>query len=187
LNGFLNLLDVKIAVSVGVPIVGALLLPILISVPVFAANVPVSITLGSQSKTTDAFSPNPVEVKVGDTVNWTNSDSTPHTVTSGSDATPDGKFDSSPGLRQLLIPGRTFSHTFDEAGKYPYYCGLHPNMIGTVIVASGGGDNGEPSQPTNVNPMTLPIIVVAILAVSIAAIIGYTKLARKRAGFSEKA
>jgi hypothetical protein len=35
----------------------------------------------------------------------------------------------------------TFSHTFTEAGGYPYYCALHPNMIGTVIVASIGGSN----------------------------------------------
>jgi len=36
----------------------------------------VSITSGSQSKTTDAFDPNPVQVKVGDTVTWINDDST---------------------------------------------------------------------------------------------------------------
>jgi hypothetical protein len=30
-----------------------------------------------------------------------------------------------------------FSHTFTEAGVYPYYCGLHANMVGTVKVAAG--------------------------------------------------
>jgi plastocyanin len=27
-----------------------------------------------------------------------------------------------------------FSYTFTTAGTYPYYCGIHPKMIGKVIV-----------------------------------------------------
>jgi len=150
-------------------------------IQVFATNIPVIITLGSQSKTTDAFSPNPVNAKVGDTVTWTNKDSTPHTVTSGSNATPDGRFDSS-DFRQLLIPEGTFSHTFEEAGEYPYYCGLHPNMLGTVLVTAKFSGNGENSM----NPIIFPVIAAAILAASIAAIIGYNKLTKK-AGFSDRA
>jgi plastocyanin len=95
----------------------------------------VSITPGSSSKTTNAFDPNPVQAKVGDTVTWTNDDSTPHTVTSGSNGQPDGKFDSSPNLNPLMTPGQTFSHTFEQAGEYPYYCQLHPNMVGTVSIS----------------------------------------------------
>jgi len=37
-----------------------------------------------------------------------------------------------------MAPGQAFSHTFEEAGEYLYYCGLHPNMVGTVIVQEGG-------------------------------------------------
>jgi hypothetical protein len=33
-----------------------------------------------------------------------------------------------------MVPQGTFSHTFTETGNYPYYCALHPNMIGTVMV-----------------------------------------------------
>src|SRR5690606_30591460 len=95
----------------------------------------VSITSGSSSKTTDAYDPNPVEAGVGDTVRWTNDDTTPHTITSGANAQPDGKFDSSPNLNPLLAPGETFEHTFEEAGEYPYYCTLHPNMVGTVSIS----------------------------------------------------
>ncbi len=98
-------------------------------------TVEVSITSGSTSKTTDAFDPNPVEISVGDTVKWTNHDTTPHTVTSGTNAQPDGKFDSSPNLNPLLAPQQTFEHTFEEAGEYPYYCAVHPNMVGTVNVS----------------------------------------------------
>ncbi len=95
----------------------------------------VSIVPGSSSLTDTAFQPNPVEVSVGDTVTWTNGDTQPHTVVSGQNGTPDGKFDSSPNFNPLLVPGQTFSHTFTEAGQYPYYCALHPNMVGTVSVS----------------------------------------------------
>jgi plastocyanin len=71
----------------------------------------------------------------GTTVTWTNNDSQPHTVTSGSNGQPDNKFNSSPNFTPLLNPGQTFSFTFTEAGEYPYYCMLHPNMVGTVSVS----------------------------------------------------
>jgi plastocyanin len=95
----------------------------------------VSIVSGSSSLTDTAFQPNPVQVSVGSTVTWTNDDSQPHTVVSGQNAQPDGKFDSSPNFNPLIAPGQTFSHTFTEAGQYPYYCALHPNMVGTVSVS----------------------------------------------------
>jgi plastocyanin len=95
----------------------------------------VSVTSGSSTKTDDAYDPNPVEAKVGDTVTWTNDDTQPHTVTSGSNGKPDGKFDSSPNMNPMLAPGQTFEHTFEEAGEYPYYCAVHPAMVGTVSVS----------------------------------------------------
>jgi plastocyanin len=96
----------------------------------------VSIVSGASTLTTDAYSPNPIQVSVGTTVTWTNNDSQPHTVTSGSNGQPDNKFNSSPNFTPLLNPGQTFSFTFTEAGEYPYYCMLHPNMVGTVNVSS---------------------------------------------------
>jgi plastocyanin len=91
----------------------------------------VSIVPGSSSLTTDAFQPNPIQVGVGDTVTWTNDDAQPHTATSGEAVTPDGRFDSG-----IMAPGATFDFTFTEAGEYPYFCLLHPNMVGTVSVSS---------------------------------------------------
>lgn len=96
----------------------------------------VSIVPGASTLTTDAYSPNPIQVSVGTTVTWTNNDSQPHTVTSGSNGQPDNKFNSSPNFTPLLNPGQTFSFTFTEAGEYPYFCLLHPNMVGTVNVSS---------------------------------------------------
>src|SRR5215217_5784934 len=95
----------------------------------------VSIVSGSSSLTDTAFSPNPIQVSVGNTVTWTNNDSQPHTVTSGSNGQPDNKFNSSPNFSPLLNPGQTFSFTFTQAGDYPYFCMLHPNMVGTVSVS----------------------------------------------------
>ncbi len=90
----------------------------------------VSIVPGSSSLTTDAYQPNPVQVSTGGTVTWTNDDSQPHTATSGENATPNGIFDSG-----IMAPAATFEHTFAAAGEYPYYCILHPNMVGTVSVS----------------------------------------------------
>ena len=94
------------------------------------ATTSVSIVQGSSTLTTDAYQPNPIQVSVGSTVTWTNNDAQPHTATSGENATPDGRFDSS-----ILAPAATFDHTFTEAGEFSYFCLLHPNMVGTVSVS----------------------------------------------------
>jgi plastocyanin len=72
----------------------------------------------------NSFSPNPVEVKIGETMTWVNDDSGRHTVTSK-----DGVFNS-----ELMEKGQSFSYTFDKAGEYPYFCSPHPGMVGTVVV-----------------------------------------------------
>jgi plastocyanin len=94
------------------------------------ATTSVSIVPGSSSLTTDAFSPNPIQVSVGTTVTWTNDDAQPHTVNSGENAMPSGLFDS-----PIMPPAGTFEYTFTEAGEVPYFCILHPNMVGTVSVS----------------------------------------------------
>ena len=98
----------------------------------------VSIVEGASTMADKAFDPSPANVKVGDTVTWTNKDSQIHTVVSGTGSSdPDvGKaFDSSPGLKTLLSPNQTFSHKFDTAGEFPYFCQIHPNMVGKVVVS----------------------------------------------------
>jgi plastocyanin len=90
----------------------------------------VSIVPASSTLTTDAFAPNPVQVSAGSTVTWTNDDAQPHSVTSGENVTPDGRFDSA-----IMAPAATFEHTFTVAGDYPYFCLLHPNQVGTVSVS----------------------------------------------------
>ncbi len=109
------------------------------NISVFAQSDQVQSTIvpGASTLTDTAYSPNPIEVTVGQTVLWTNDDSAFHTVTSGSAGAPDvGKaFDSGlTGPTALTSKGKTFEHKFDTAGEYPYFCTLHPAMVGTVMV-----------------------------------------------------
>jgi plastocyanin len=100
-------------------------------------NAQVSIVPGAATLTDTAFSPNSIEVTVGQTVVWTNDDSAFHTITSGTAGAADvGKeFDSGlTGPTALTSKGKTFEQTFDRIGDYPYFCTLHPAMVGTVIV-----------------------------------------------------
>jgi plastocyanin len=99
-----------------------------------AAGTKVSILEEASEMGDQAYDPNPVNVKVGDTVTWTNDDSQIHTVTSGTDSSDPNmgkEFDSS-----MLSHDQTFSHKFNTAGEFPYFCQLHPTMVGKVIVVS---------------------------------------------------
>jgi len=71
-----------------------------------------------------AFSPRTVEIRVGDTVRWTNRDSVAHTATARN-----GSFDTG-----LLADGESGSVRFTTAGTYRYLCTPHPDMTGTVVV-----------------------------------------------------
>ena len=71
--------------------------------------------------------PAPLEIPVGTTVTWTNQDSARHTVTSD----PNGDEMQSGTLEE----GETFSHTFEQAGTFEYFCEFHANMAGTVNVS----------------------------------------------------
>ncbi len=70
------------------------------------------------------YSPDTLEVSVGDTVTWTNEDGTEHTVT-----------DEGGAFGDSLGSGDRFEFTFDEAGTYSYFCGIHPDMTGEVVVS----------------------------------------------------
>jgi len=68
-----------------------------------------------------------IEVPLGTTVEWTNNDPLPHSVTAI-----DKSFNSG-----LIYPGKTYRHTFTKAGTYDFYCMPHPFMKGTVVVSGG--------------------------------------------------
>jgi plastocyanin len=75
------------------------------------------------------FHPATLTVSRGTTVTWVNMDFVQHTVTSGSEQAPTGLFDS-----HELSHMQSFSYTFNAPGTYTYFCDVHPDMVGTVIV-----------------------------------------------------
>lgn len=80
---------------------------------------------GGQQKVTIknyAFNPSQLTVKVGTEVQWVNEDSANHLVT-GADF-----------RSQIMGPGETYSHTFSAPGSFDYYCSLHPEMKGRIVV-----------------------------------------------------
>jgi amicyanin len=74
-----------------------------------------------------AFDPPTITAKVGDTVTWTNNDSTQHTATVNSDETC-----TTPNLDN----GASSGITFTAAGTYDYHCKIHPTMTGKIEVTS---------------------------------------------------
>ena len=70
------------------------------------------------------FTPGQATATAGNSVSWTNADSTAHTVT----------FDSGPDCGNLAT-GVSVSATFTSPGTYPYHCTIHPTMKGTVTVS----------------------------------------------------
>jgi len=38
---------------------------------------------------------------------------------------------------ETLQPGESFSFTFDTPGTFPYFCHIHPFMMGSVTVSGG--------------------------------------------------
>ncbi|MEW6605553.1 MAG: plastocyanin/azurin family copper-binding protein [Thermoproteota archaeon] len=86
---------------------------------------------GSAFLNETAYSPNPIEIENGETVTWVNRDFDPHSVTSGSfgDENAGQEFDSG-----YIGPQGMFSFTFEDEGEFDYFCAIHPNMVGTVIV-----------------------------------------------------
>jgi len=77
------------------------------------------------------FVPDNITVKPGTTVTWLHASQMPHTVSGNAD-----------GLRSsTLYNGQQFSHTFDTAGSFNYFCELHPSMTGSVFVEEAATDS----------------------------------------------
>jgi plastocyanin len=70
------------------------------------------------------FSPKELTVAVGTTVKWVNHDDIPHTIVEKKTT-----FRS-----KALDTDDAYSFTFASAGTFDYFCGLHPHMVGQVIV-----------------------------------------------------
>lgn len=84
----------------------------------------VTIPVGAEALGSRAFSPGELNVAVGTTVTWRNTDSTSHTSTSNATGWNSG----------IIAPGGQFSFAFQAAGTFPYRCTIHPGMVGSVVV-----------------------------------------------------
>jgi len=80
----------------------------------------------------NSFRPENIEVPAGTEVVWTNKGRNEHNVlhVDGDDW----------GVEvEDFQPGASYSHAFDEAGVYRYYCSIHgttdAGMIGTIVVS----------------------------------------------------
>lgn len=76
-----------------------------------------------------AFEPKTIRVKSGGTVTWTNRDDFDHAVQV------DALELSGPKFGPQSAPA-TYAHRFTKPGTYPYICGVHNSMTGTVIVTN---------------------------------------------------
>jgi plastocyanin len=74
--------------------------------------------------TNTTFSPQEIDVKVGEAVTFVNKDEIAHTATAS-----DGAFDS-----KTLEQGASFTFKPTKAGKVAYVCAFHPGMTGTLNV-----------------------------------------------------
>jgi|SRR5215472_9123737 len=70
------------------------------------------------------YQPEQLEVRAGDTVEWSNEDFVAHTVTAR-----DKSFDSG-----KIAPGGSWKVTLTKAGTIDYGCIPHPNMKGRLVV-----------------------------------------------------
>jgi plastocyanin len=83
---------------------------------------------------TNYYQPNPIYLKEGQMVVWTNNDYNVHTITQrplSVDMDTALRFDSG-----ILSRGQSFSYIFGKEGTYNYYCTIHPWMVGQVMVAT---------------------------------------------------
>lgn len=72
-----------------------------------------------------AFSPRDAVVTVGTPVQWVNLDDAPHQI---------AMTGNQPGSSGLIEPGKAYAFTFLEPGQFTYRCGVHPTMLGVVLV-----------------------------------------------------
>ena len=99
--------------------------------PIIGAMVAVATVAAEETKAPNTitidnftFTPKELTVAVGTTVTWANHDDIPHNVV-----------DKNKAFRsKALDTDDSFTYTFATAGTFDYFCGLHPHMVGQVIV-----------------------------------------------------
>ena len=101
------------------PVIGAMLAFGTVVAAEDAKGAPNEITIDNFT-----FTPKDLTVAVGTTVKWINHDDIPHNVVEKNKS-----FRS-----KALDTDDLFTYTFATAGTFDYFCGLHPHMVGQIIV-----------------------------------------------------
>jgi plastocyanin len=91
---------------------------LMLSMPVWAQEVKIDIK-------EFMFGPKDLNVAVGTKVTWVNDDQIPHTVAQTHKVFRSGALDTND----------SFSWVFNTPGEYEYFCALHPQMIGKIVVS----------------------------------------------------
>ena len=110
-------------------------------------NAPGSSTPGCE-ETDNCFIPSVVTIKADTEVTFSNTDNAAHTAQSGSAVDgPSGHWDTS-----LIMAGGSYTVSFEdfEPGTYPYFCQVHPWMVGTIIVVDGTSSTPADTVPPQV-------------------------------------
>ena len=89
------------------------------------------------------YDPPSITVSVGDTITWINDDREGHTITSGQGTGRFGWMNPNQGFGEpdsifesgRFMPGELWSHTFEDAGIFQYFCTIHPWMADLVKVS----------------------------------------------------
>jgi plastocyanin len=104
-----------------------------------AVVVPARILPGASAQGNPDYEPDPISVKKGEGIEWTNEDNAPHTVTSDTE----GLFDS--GI--MNAEDTYLLNTAElEVGEYEYFCELHPFMVASLAVTEGDAAPVTPSS-----------------------------------------
>lgn len=138
-----------------------------------------------------------LHVQTGDIVTFTNRDEVQHTVTGAN---------GSWGSAEPLGAQQSVTQTFTKNGVYPYFCYLHPGMVGAIVVgdasrpglSTGGGAlpagdvltssvavrGGRPASAATAGTNTGLKIALALVAsaalISLGSVIAYTRTSRAR-------
>ena len=101
---------------------------------------------GCEETAEGCFIPKEATVDVGGKVIFSNTDTAAHTFTSGAatDETPGEVFNSS-----LVMAGSSYEWTPTTAGEVPYFCMVHPWMIGSIVVQEAGADDDTTTSPSD--------------------------------------
>ncbi|HEV2757697.1 MAG TPA: plastocyanin/azurin family copper-binding protein [Actinomycetota bacterium] len=127
-------------------------------------------------------------VEPGESVTWTNKDPAPHSVTGAVNSWGDENY---------LEQGEKVSYRFDKPGVFPYYCVLHPAMVGAVVVGDAKAMLGTSVEGVNKIDLTAAttsdeappadsggsaLVPIAGIALAVAAGAALLFVLRRRAG-----